>query len=68
MIKYTCKKCNKIFEYGLVGPVYPGGKEKEEAGCPYCGTIAETSMTSQVYFVRPLDDNEKTEINTDPVS
>lgn len=55
MIK-NCEKCDKKVEYGLVGTVYPGGKEREEAICPYCGNVLESTMTSQTYSVKGLEE------------
>lgn len=55
----NCKNCGKKVEFGFFGNVYPGGKDREEAICPYCGNILESSMTSQSYYVRGLDDNDK---------
>ena len=53
-----CPKCGKKVEYGLVGNVYPGGKEREEAICPYCGYVLESRMTSQYYDVKGLEDDD----------
>ena len=39
-----CKKCGKKFGYGLVGIVYPGGKDRETADCPYCGETVASIM------------------------
>lgn len=52
-----CKNCGKKVEYKLVGNVYPGGKDREEAICPYCGNILESRMTSQSYYVKGLEDD-----------
>lgn len=56
-----CKKCGKLVEYQLIGEVYPGGKDREEAICPYCGTVLESRMTSQYYFVRGLEDGNNSD-------
>lgn len=58
MIK-LCDNCKKKVEYDLIGEVYPGGKDKENAVCPYCGYILESRMTSQYYYVRGLEDDKK---------
>lgn len=52
-----CKNCGKKVEYELVGTVYPGGKDREETICPYCGNILESRMTSQFYYVKGLEDD-----------
>lgn len=41
-----CKKCGKLFDYTIVGTIYPGGKEREYIDCPYCGEINGSEMTS----------------------
>lgn len=46
----------KKFGYELVGTVYPGGKDRETANCPYCGETAASRMTSQTFYVTPLND------------
>ena len=55
MQEMTCKECGKVFRWGIVGTIYPGGKEKEDIDCPYCGANNGYKMTSA--FVR----TEKTE-------
>ena len=52
----NCKNCGKKVEYELVGAVYPGCKDREEAVCPYCGYVLESMMTSQYYYVKGLED------------
>lgn len=52
-----CKKCGKKFAYEVWGAVYPGGKEREEANCPYCGEVAFSEMTSQNISSYKLDEN-----------
>lgn len=54
----TCKKCGKKFRYELVGTVYPGGKDRETADCPYCGETVESRMTSQYYVVEKIDNED----------
>lgn len=46
----NCEKCNGHFEYHEDGAIYPGGKDKEDIICPYCGEKNGTIMTSG--FVR----------------
>lgn len=54
-----CKKCGKKFGYGLVGIVYPGGKDRETADCPYCGETVASIMTSQTFYVEKMEDDNK---------
>lgn len=46
----TCKKCGKKYAYEVWGTVYPGGKERETANCPYYGEVGYSEMTSQNIF------------------
>lgn len=41
-----CKNCKENFIYENRGDVFPGGKEKEEVVCPYCGKVNMHIMTS----------------------
>lgn len=52
----TCKKCGKKYTYEFGGTVYPGGKERENANCPYCGKVGYSEMTSQSIFSYKLDE------------
>ena len=54
-----CGTCGKKYGYELVGTVYPGGKERETAYCPYCGAEGPSEMTSQFIHVSKLDENDK---------
>lgn len=54
-----CSKCGKKVEYELEGMVYPGGKDREEAICPYCDNVLASKMTSQVFYVRGLEDDDE---------
>lgn len=54
-----CKKCGKKYAYELWGAIYPGGKDREKADCPYCGETGYSEMTSQCISVYKLDINEK---------
>lgn len=51
----TCKKCGKTYAYEVWGTVYPGGKERETADCPYCGETGYSEMTSQCISVYKVD-------------
>lgn len=53
-----CSKCGKKVEYELEGMVYPGGKDREEAICPYCSNVLASKMTSQFFYVRGLEDDD----------
>lgn len=53
-----CIKCGGIFAWSLMGPVVPGGKEKEEVSCPHCGDIQHSEMTSQFFSVRAATEDE----------
>lgn len=50
----TCKKCGGLYSYELVGTVYPGGKDKEEIICPFCGEVEGHRMTSQNMCITPI--------------
>lgn len=52
-----CKKCGNSYAYEILGIVYPGGKERESANCPYCGEIGYSEMTSQNISSYKLDTN-----------
>ena len=52
-----CTNCGKKFAYQLEGNVYPGGKDREVAMCPYCGEIGYSEMTSQTISVYKIDQN-----------
>lgn len=53
----TCKKCGKTYAYEVQGTVYPGGKERETADCPYCGETGYSEMTSQCISVYKVDED-----------
>lgn len=46
MSKVKCDKCNKEFTYGEFMNNFPGGLEKEDVICPYCGHCVMQIMTS----------------------
>lgn len=50
-----CENCGKKFGYKVWGTVYPGGKERETADCPYCGKTGYSEMTSQNITVYRID-------------
>lgn len=51
-------KCNGLFTWSRMGPVVPGGKEREEVYCPHCNDVKFSEMTSQFFFVRKATENE----------
>ena len=53
----TFKKCGKTYAYEVWGTVYPGGKERETADCPYCGETGYSEMTSQCISVYKVDED-----------
>jgi len=55
MSKVKCDKCNKEFAYGEFMNNFPGGLEKEDVICPYCGHIAFQIMTSGLVTTYKLD-------------
>jgi len=44
--KAICKKCGKEFLVQVTTMNVPGGKDKEEVFCPYCGEENGHHMTS----------------------
>lgn len=42
----TCKKCGREFRVQVTTMNVPGGKDKEEIFCPYCGEENGYRMTS----------------------
>lgn len=55
----VCKKCGNKYAYEIWGTVYPGGKERETANCPYCGEVGYSVMTSQFISSYKLDKEGK---------
>lgn len=55
-MEIRCKKCGKLFGYETWGTVYPGGKEKEDIDCPYCGENNGSEMISNFIRTYKLDD------------
>ncbi len=48
MKKYleVCDKCEREFEWSNEGDVWPGGKDRENITCPYCGNVTGSKITS----------------------
>lgn len=55
----TCKKSGMKYAYEIWGTVYPGGKDRESAVCPYCGEVGFSKMTSQNISSYKLDKDGK---------
>ena len=47
-----CKKCNNSFQWSNRGDIYPGGKDKEDVVCPYCGSVDSSIMTSGYIYTQ----------------
>lgn len=54
-----CKKCSKEFNYEVTSMNDPGGKDKENIDCPYCGATNGTVMTSGFVYTRKIEDDKK---------
>ncbi len=52
-----CKKCGQEYDYIECGGGYPGGKDREEALCPYCGEADFSRMTSGYFETYKVDSN-----------
>ncbi|MBR3502106.1 MAG: hypothetical protein IKO06_04285 [Alphaproteobacteria bacterium] len=59
MNSIKCKKCGKLFGYSVCGTIYPGGKEKEDIDCPYCGENNGYEMTSAFVETYKLETQNK---------
>lgn len=53
-----CVKCGGLYSWARMGPVVPGGKEREEVACPHCGDVKFSEMTSQFFYVQVANDDE----------
>ncbi len=53
-----CTKCQGLFTWSRMGPVVPGGKEREEVCCPHCGDVKFSEMTSQFFYVKEATEAE----------
>ena len=42
----TCKECGRKFAIEISGDCSPGGKEREEVFCPWCGHVDGVVTTS----------------------
>ena len=57
MEDYTmnCEKCGRKFRVQVTTMNVPGGKEKEEIFCPYCGHENGYRMTSGFVYTYKID-------------
>ncbi|MDL2252771.1 phage terminase large subunit family protein [Ruminococcaceae bacterium OttesenSCG-928-I18] len=53
--KEVCPKCNHSFSWSNEGDRWPGGKDKEDIACPYCGNVVGTKMTSGYIAVKKAE-------------
>ncbi|MBQ9791825.1 MAG: hypothetical protein IJW28_04480 [Clostridia bacterium] len=53
-----CDKCNKKFSYHESMNNFPGGLDKEDIYCPYCGHSNLQIMTSGLIVTQPVKENE----------
>ncbi|SFU15537.1 hypothetical protein SAMN05444141_11145 [Pseudovibrio denitrificans] len=53
-----CNKCGGLYSVSRIGPVVPGGKEREEVNCPHCDDLKFSEMTSQCFLVCKATDEE----------
>ena len=59
-IKTVCDNCKSEFSWTVRGDVWPGGKERENIDCPYCGNTVGSVMTSGYISVQKIESNEET--------
>jgi DNA-directed RNA polymerase subunit RPC12/RpoP len=52
----TCKNCGKEFLYKVTDMQVPGGKDREDINCPYCGEINGTVVTSVFVYSYKLEE------------
>ena len=56
MEKTVCNKCHETFYYEVTDMHVPGGKDREEIRCPYCGAENGSVITSGfVYSYKEKD-------------
>ena len=58
--KALCDECGSEFSWMVSGDVWPGGKERENINCPYCGNTIGSVMTSGYITVQKIDRKEET--------
>ena len=52
-----CKSCGKEYYYESTGNIWPGGKERETAICPYCKAEGPSEFISGFIHSYKLDEN-----------
>lgn len=51
-----CLQCQKVFEVNVTTMGVPGGKDREDIDCPYCGFNNGYRMTSGFVETYKLDE------------
>lgn len=52
----TCLECGRRFRVQVTTMNVPGGKEREEVGCPYCHANNGYRMTSGFVYTFRIDE------------
>ncbi len=55
----TCKSCGRDYYYESTGNIWPGGKERENAVCPYCKADGPSEFINGFIYSYKLDENRK---------
>ena len=55
----TCKSCGRDYYYESTGNIWPGGKERENAVCPYYKSDGPSEFISGFIYSYKLDENGK---------
>lgn len=56
---HHCENCGKDYYFESTGNIWPGGKERETAYCPYCEAAGPSEVTSGFVYTYKLDENGK---------
>ena len=59
MNKETCPNCKKCFEWNDGDMHVPGGKDREDVNCPWCGTTVTTRVTSGSIYTKKVECEKK---------
>ena len=54
----VCSKCGKQFSWAVSGDVWPGGKDREDIICPYCGECTGSVVTSGFLVTKKAEDEQ----------
>ncbi len=54
-----CEKCKKNYYYESTGNIWPGGKDRETAYCPYCNAEGPSEFISGFLHTYKLDKDGK---------